>query len=891
MPLLSRVRSFLRRFVMRTSQESELDDEIRFHVEMLAQEQIRQGAAPKEAYRSARLRFGGTEQVKERVREARVGAWFDTILQDMRFALRMLRKNPGFATVAILTLALGIGATTTIFSVVYGVLLRPLPFSQPDRIMAVWEIVSNGNRVHLADPNFDDFRDQNRTFQGIAKYAAYEDSVSDGTQATRTMVVSVSPQFMRVLRATPFIGRDFTESDDTVGAAPTCIVNYGFWKDFLGSADNLGQLAVRVENTQYAVIGVMPPSFQFPQNAELWIPADLKGESKSRTSHNYLAVGRLRDGANTEIARQDISAIARRIRATSSEKNDYLLKDAAVLPLQDSLTGEAQKPLLILMGAVVLLLLVACANVTSLMLAQASVRQRELAIRGALGAGRIRLIRQFLTEALVLTFAGGTCGVLGTLWVVTGLTALAPQSWLRGQKILMSLPVLAFALAVATLVAVGLGTFTTLRATSGDPQRNLCEGGRGEVGAYGHQRVTGIIVAVQIAMTLVLVTGAGLMGQSLKKVLQVNPGFRVNKIIGMDISLPWTQDLKAKAEEGIFYSRLIERIGQIPGVRKVGAISSLPTDGGLPDGMFVLMTPNEMPKDPDALGKFWEDKSRTHEADFGVSTPGYFDMMGIPLVRGRVFNETDGPNTPDVAVISEKLARRVWPRQDPIGHTIEFGNMDNDPRLLTIVGIVKDVRDYGPDRTTQPTVYVDLFQRPRATMTVTMLSDADIQSVTAAARSILQRMNPEVAPKFRTLSQVYLASIGSREFNAVLFGSFGATGLVLAMVGVLGVISYRVSRRTREIGVRMALGATRSDVLRMVMREGMLLAFTGVLVGIAGAFALTRFLRSLLFEIRPSDPITFTGAAIVLLLVAAAACYLPARRAMRVDPMVALRYE
>jgi putative ABC transport system permease protein len=889
--LLARMKSLWHRIFHWQEVDDDLDEEIRSQLELMTDQKMKEGMTLDQALRAAQIELGGAEQVKEQVRAVRTAAWFDSFLQDIRFAFRILFKNLGFATIAVLTLALGIGATTTIFSVVYGVLLRPLPFFRPDRIMAVWEVNSKGNRSHLADPNFDDFRDQNRTFQAMAKYAAYEDSVSDGAHAERTTVAPVSPEFMQVLRARPFIGRDFTEGDDREGAAPTCIVTYGFWRDFFGSTGDLGRTSLKVEDTQYEVVGVMPPDFQFPQDAMVWIPADLRGENRSRTSHNYLGIGRLREGASAEFARQDISAIAGRIRGTVSANNDYLLRDATVMPLQESLTGEAQKPLSILLGAVVFLLLVACANVTSLMLAQAAVREREFAIRSALGAARVRLIRQYLTEALVLTFAGGACGVLGALWGVTGLTALAPQSLLSGQKILVSLPVLAFALGLSVLVAVGLGTFTTLRATRGNLRRGLAEGGRGEAGAYRRQRVSRMIVAVQIAITVILVAGAGLLGRSLMKVLEVDPGFRVDKVIGMDISLPWTQDPKAKAEQGIFYSNLIERLGQIPGVRKVGAISKLPMDGGLPDGMFVLMTPDQVPNDINALAKSWDDKSRTREADFGVATPGYFQMMRIPVVRGRVFNESDGPNSTHVAVISESLALQVWPKQDAIGHTIEFGNMDNDPRLLTIVGVVKDVHDYGPDITTQPTVYVDLFQRPRATMTITMLSDADTGSVAAAARSIVEGMNPEVAPKFRTLEQLYSASLGSREFNTILLGSFGVTALLLAMVGVFGVISYGVSQRTREIGVRMALGAGRNDVLRMVMREGMLLATLGILAGVGGALALTRFLKSLLFEIRPTDPATFIGVGVALIFVAMAACYLPARRAMRVDPMVALRHE
>jgi putative ABC transport system permease protein len=891
---MRKLRALLFRLVAvfnRKGTDRDFTAELESHLQLHIDDNLRAGTSPAEARRQALIKLGGLEQTKESLRDRRRFPKLDSFCQDIRFSLRMLRKSPAFTTIAVLTLALGIGATTTIFSVVYGVLLRPLPFSQPNRVVAIWEINSKGDRAHLADPNFDDFRVQNHTLQSIAKYTAYEDSISDGAEATRATVAAVSPEFMQVLRATPFIGRDFLKGDDSEGAAPACIVSYGFWKDFLGSPSDLGRNYLKIENAQYVVVGVMPVTFRFPQNAMVWIPADLHGENKSRTAHNYLGIGRLRDGLSTELARQDISAIARRIHATSTEKNDYLLMDATALPLQESLTGSARKPLLILLGAALFLLLVACANVTSLMLAQASVRGRELAIRSALGAGRMRLIRQFLTEAMVLTLVGGACGVLGALSGVTELSMLAPQSLVRDQKISVSLPVLAFALALSTLVAAALSTFTTLRATGGDLRKGLSEGGRGEAGTRGRRRTSGTIVSVQVAITLVLVVGAGLLGRSLMKALEVDPGFRVDGIIGMDISLPWTQDPKVKTEQGIFYSDLIRRLEQIPGVQNVGAISNLPSDGGLPDGMFVLMTPGEAPKDINGFSSFWQDKSRTREADFGVASPGYFQTMGIPLVRGRLFDQSDGPNTAHVALVSQSLARQVWPHQDAIGHTIEFGNMDGDMRLLTIIGVVKDVHDYGPDAPTQPTVYVDLFQRPRATMTITMRSGADVRSVTSAARNIVQELNPQVAPEFRTLRQVYSASLASREFNAILLGSFGVTALLLALVGVYGVISYGVSERTREIGVRMALGAARSDVLRMLMREGMLVVFAGTLVGVGGALVLTRLLKSLLFEIKPTDPATFGSVVVMFMLVTMAACYIPARRAMRVDCMVALRHE
>ncbi len=810
---------------------------------------------------------------------------------DCRYGLRQLRKNPGFTAVAILTLALGIGATTAIFSVVYGVLLRPLPYRDSNRIMAVFEVTSKDRPSRVADPNFDDFRDQSRSFQAIAKYNEVIASVSGASQPTRTTVAHVSPDFLKVFGIQPILGRDFSASDAKKGAGPTVLVSYGYWKQHLGSPQDLSQSHLKIDSGVFSVIGVLPAGFRFPAEVELWLPADLDGENPSRTSHNYNAVGRLRDGVTVEQANRDISAIARRIHDMSSEQGDYLLKDGIVVPLQESITGKARSPLLVLFGAVGFLLLVACANVANLLLAQASARERELAIRSALGAARGRLIRQFLTETFLLSLFGGGLGVLGAFWGVSGLVALAPENLPRLDSVSISIPVLVFAFLASSAVAVGLGAFTAARATSGDLRKGLVEGGRGQAGSQGSQRVGRVIVAAQIAITLVLVVGAGLFGRSLMKVLEVNPGFRVNDIVTMDVSLPWVDDPKAKAGQAIFFSNLIDRLKQIPGVRKVGAASGLPLDGGLPDGMFLLMKENEIPETADGLRAMFREKERTGNADFCVATGGYFQVLGIPLIRGRIFDERDGANSPQVAVISESLARDRWPNQDPIGHTIEFGNMDGDLRLLTIVGIVGDTHEYGLDVPPRPTVYVNLFQRPRAAITLTMLSDADTRLVTSAARGILQDLNPEVPTRFRTFSQVYSASLGSRRFNVILIGFFGITALLLATAGVFGVMAYSVSRRTREIGVRAALGADRGDVLRMILGQGLRTIIVGVAIGITGSLALTSTVESLLFGVTATDPLTFGGVTLLLVGAALLACYIPARRATRVDPMVALRHE
>ncbi|HMC75693.1 MAG TPA: FtsX-like permease family protein, partial [Vicinamibacterales bacterium] len=444
---------------------------------------------------------------------------------------------------------------------------------------------------------------------------------------------------------------------------------------------------------------------------------------------------------------------------------------------------------------------------------------------------------------------------------------------------------------LSTAVAGGLGVFTALRATSGDLRRALVEGGRGEAGSRSGRRAGRLIVGAQIAITMVLVVGAGLFGRSLMKVLQVDPGFRVDGVVTMDVSLPWEVAPGVKAGQAIFFANLIDRLGRIPGVRQVGATSGLPLDGGLPDGMFLLMSPQEVPPTPAGLRPLFQQKERIGSADFGVVTGSYFPLLGIPVIRGRVFDARDSAAAPHAAVISESLARARWPGQDPIGRTLQFGNMDGDLRLLTIVGIVGDTHEYGLDQPPQPTVYVNLFQRPRATITVTMLSDADVASVTAAARGILRELDPELPARFRTFPQIYSASLGSRRFNVILVGFFAVTALLLATAGVFGVMAYSVNRRTREIGVRLALGARSADAVGMIVGEGFRTIAAGVAVGIVAALMLTRTVASMLYGVTATDPATF--AAVTLLLVGAAllACYIPARRATRVDPMVALRSE
>jgi putative ABC transport system permease protein len=813
----------------------------------------------------------------------------ESALADARYALRQLCKTPAFSAVAILTLALGIGATTAIFSVVYGVLLRPLPYPDPDRIVAVFELTTKGRPSRLADPNFDDFCGQSRSFAALAKWSDFEVSVAGASEPTRTRVAAVSPAFLKVLGVLPALGRDFDLSDARQGAAPTLLVSHDYWRLRLGSPRDLAPLRLKVDDAVFSVIGVLPPGFRYPPDVDLWLAADLEGANPSRTSHNYSAVGRLREGVTVAQAKADVSAIARRIRASSSEQGDYLLADATVVPLHESLTGRTRPALLVLLAAVGFLLLVACANVANLQLAQAAARGRELAVRSALGALRGRLMRQFLTEALLLSLAAGALGVLGAIAGVRGLVALAPPELPRLESVSVSLPVLGFALLVSTVVAGGLGAFTAARATAVRVSETLVHGGRGQAGSAGAQRVGRVIVAAQIAITLVLAVGAGLFARSLVKVLEVDPGFRVEQVLTMDVALPWRDDPAAKAGQARFFADLLDRLGRVPGVRLAGATGGLPMDGGHPDGLFLVMGSASGPVTPELLERLFQQKERLGSADFCPATASYFRVLGIPLVRGRLFDEHDGPDSPHVAVISDSLAKTRWPGQDPIGQAIEFGNMDGDLRLITIVGVVGDTHEYGLESPPRPTVYVNLLQRPRPQASVALHTLGDPGPIVSAARAVVQQLDPEVPVRFRTLSQVVSATLGSRRFNAILVGCFGLTALVLATSGVFGVMAYSVSRRTREIGVRLALGAARSDVSGMILRQGLRTILAGVAVGALIALALTRTLRSLLFGVSATDPLTFAAVALALVGAALVACYVPARRATRVDPIEALR--
>jgi putative ABC transport system permease protein len=812
-------------------------------------------------------------------------------LKDLRYAARMFAKSPAVSCVIVLSLALAIGATTAIFSVVYGVLLRPLPYPKADQLVVVNEVGSKGTRANFADPNFEDVRAMSHSMQGLAEYSGWIQPVTGAAEPTRTMVAEVSADFFDVMGTAPILGRSFGSESQKFGGVPVALVSYAYWQQHLNSSPDFSKSKLTIDKRVYPVVGVLSAGFGFPSDTSIWIPRELDERIPSRTAHNWPVIGRLRDGVPLQQARADLSAIAKNLKKQYGK--GLWMVDASVIPLQESMVGKVRSTLFLLLGAVGFLLLVACANVANLMLVQAASRGKELAIRAALGAGRSRLVRQFLTEALFLSLAGGTLGVFAALWGVDALLGIAPSTLPRTQDVSVSLPVMLFALGMCVLVAVGLGVLTALRATSEKFQSMLGEGSRSQAGTVRSQRIGRTIVASQLAITLVLLIGAGLLGRSLFRTLSVDYGFRTENNVALNLPLSFPTNDAEKLHRVQQVDEILARLRRVPGVESVGAVNELPLNGGLSDGTFLVMNPGDTVKDVEQFGKLAHDPNRVGEADYGVASEGYFQTMGIPLIRGRLFDERDVMTAPHVAVVTQSLVEAKWPKEDPIGKVIEFGNMDSDLRLLTIVGVVGDVRERSLEQAPSATVYVNYRQRPQRASDIYIVArtSSTPASVFNSAREIAHDIAPDAPPRFTTVSQVFSDSLSTQHFNLILIGAFAGTALLLAMAGIYGVMAYTVEQRTREFGVRMALGAQPGQVLNLVLRQGIITIGIGVAAGIFGAIALTRTMQSMLYHTSATDPITFAGVAVLLTFIALLASYLPARRATRVDPVIALRYE
>jgi predicted permease len=864
---------------------------------MEADEKMKQGMTRKEAFRSVRLDRGSLDATKEEVRAAGWESFVETLWQDLRFAARMLRKNPGFTAIAVLTLALGIGASTSIFSVVYAVLLRPLPYPNPQQVVTVWELSANGRRMHLADPNFLDFREQNHSLAGLAQFSSGPESVSGGSEPVRLNVAAVSQDFFKVMGVKPVQGRDFAADELHLHGTPAMIVSYGYWQQYLGGRADFSSVHLTMEGQVYSVVGVMPQGFDFPSGVLAWVSREqLYGWGPSRTSHNGEGIARLRDGVSLEQARVDVSTIAHRIKGQYGKDTDintgYMLVDAAIVPLADAIVGDVRAALLTLFAAVILLFIVACANVAGLLLARTAARRKELAVRSALGAGRGRLVQQLLAESLALALLGGALGTLTAFWTTHLLPAILPANLPRQQGIAINGTVLLFTLIATLIVALGLGLFAAWRAGGLDLNESLGAGSRSY--SAGSQKARSTLVIGEIAVTLVLLFGAGLLGRSFLRLISVNPGVNGDHLIlaTFEPTRPQTYNASFRLVQSI--ESVLSRLRAIPGVQSAGFTGELPIATGFANGQFLVLDGQQPPANFEEWDRFTQNPKNVGDALYCVTSADYFRTAGIPLRRGRLFDERDGPDSLHVAVIGEAVARQQWPNQDPIGHIIEFGNMDGNLKPLTIVGIVGDVRAKGLDRPVTPVIYVDYQQRGlsgNSSPMILLRADAGAGPVIDASRSIFRDLAPDVPVKFSTFADEMGGWLSAKRFLLLLAGVFAGAALALAAVGIYGLVAHSVTQRTQEIGIRMSLGAERSDVLRLILGEGGRLASMGVLIGASVSLAITRLMSSLLFGISATDPLTFVAVAVLLSAVALLASYIPARRAMRVDPMAALRYE
>jgi predicted permease len=813
--------------------------------------------------------------------------------QNLRHAVRLLYKNLSVTVTALLTLAIGIGATTAIFTVAYAVLLKPLPYHQPDQLVSLLEVNGSGHRVNFADPNFEDVRTQSRSLNGVAEFRSWLEPVSGGAEAVRIGVAPVSKDFFSIMQVQPVFGRTFTPEEQHFGAAPVALVAHSFWQQFLGSAGDLSQIKLKIADHSVSVVGVLPPGFDFPQEAQVWVPRELFERYPSRTAHNWQVIARLRAGMSLSQAHAELAAIASQIHQQYAPDID--MTDASVTRLREELAAPVRPALIVLLGAVGFLLLVACLNVANLLLAQTAARQNELSIRVALGAKPAQLLHQFLLEALLLSLCGGILGVLAARTALAGLLRLAPAELQNVRGVSLNVPVLAAAFGIMVVIATGLGVFSARRAIHAGLRDTLSSASRSHLPTVSSHRAASLIVVGQLAITLVLLTGAGLLGRSLLHVLSVNPGFRTEHVLTMDLALSSADKPEAKARRVTFLTNLFAGIRTIPGVSGVGGTGYLPLMGGdHPDGTYVVMSPGQaVPRNIEELEPMFHSSPNTGYAGYSVASEGFFTSLGIPLLRGRLFDDRDAIDAPQVAVISESLAREKWPSQESLGRTIEFGNMDGDLRPLTVIGVVGDVRASSLESAPQPTIYVSYRQRPQATghFAVVIRSSGEPSALIPTARQLVRSLDPTVPPEFGSFAAIVSSSLRTRRFNLILLGFFAGAALLLAVVGLYGVMAHSVIRRTGEIGVRIALGATRANILRLVLGQGVRVTAIGVVIGVAGSLALTRAMRSLLFGLSSADPGTFAAVALVLIAVALLACYAPARRASRVDPNLALRYE
>jgi putative ABC transport system permease protein len=798
------------------------------------------------------------------------------LIQDLKFSVRMLAKNPGFTAVAVLTLALGIGANTAIFSVVNAVLLRPLPYKDPGRLVQIWE--TNPQRgfpeFPASPPNFFDWRDQNRSLSQIAAIQYDDYNLTGAGAPMRVVGIDVSPNIFALLGTKPELGRVFTETEDNPNNPQVAIIGHSLWQTRFGSDPNTIGRPIVLDAKSYTVVGVMPASFRFPDDGtQLWTPLILPEDAKTaRGAHWLSVVARLKPGVSFDQAQAEMQTIAGRLEHQYPRSNSGW--SVFLRPLRKEMIGNIQTALLVLLGAVGLVLLIACSNVANLQLARTSARRREMAIRAALGAGRRRIVRQLITESLLLAVVGSAFGLLLAWWGTAALLKLDTEGIPRQSEIGIDGSVLLFTAAVAFITSLLFGLVPAMQFTSLDLTATLKEGTGSRGSASGRFRQ--ILVVSEVALAMVLLIGGGLLVRSFTRLLNVSPGFNPENVLTFRVQLPDAKYPK-KEDNQAFFRELLARVQSLPGVDSSGATSILPLTNGGTNFRFY----------PE--GQTAETGTPT-SAQYRVVSPDYFRAMDVPLLRGRVFTAADTNDSQPVAVVNQAMARRYWPNTNPIGQRIVI--TDRPPTAREIVGITGDVREAGLDQAAEPEMYVSLFQKGSGSVSLVVRSKTAPLSFTSAVTEQVHSLDKDLPVQgVLSMEEVVGTSVGSRRFSTYLFTLFSLLALVLATVGIYGVMSYTVAQGTRDIGIRMAIGARPSDVLKLVLGAGMRQVLLGASIGIVGAIFLTRFVASLLYGVTAHDPVTFVAVVILLAGVAPAACYFPARRAMRVDPMIALRYE
>jgi predicted permease len=864
--------------------DQDFAQELEVHFDLLTEESVRRGMSPEEAKRAARIRLGGPTQLKETNRELHGLPAIETFLQDTRYAFRMLRKNPGFTAVAVLTLALGIGANTAIFSVVYAVLLKPLPYTNPEQLFTAFQANAQQGTAETGCSylNFEEWRAQNHAFSELAGIVAHQLTLTGRVEPTVVNTSVVTPEFFALVDVKPLAGRIFFPQDGKQGAPPVALVSEDLWRGRFGADPNIIGTSINLDQRPFTVIGIMPGAFRTPffTKQEVWIPLVqdpvFSTFMPNRGLHLLPVIGRLKPGVSVAQAQAEMDAISGRLAAEfPAENNGWTVR---LVPLQKEIVGDVRTALLVLLGAVGLVLLIACANIANLLLTRATSRSKEIAVRTALGAGRARIIRQLLSETAVLGLLGGAVGIALAYWGVKALSSLLPSSLPQMNPIRVDYFVLGFALLLSAIAGLAFGLVPAMFAANADIQNALREGARsGE--SRNRRRARSFLAVVEISLAMVLLMTAGLLLRSFARLTSVSPGFDAQHIVKADISLPQFQ-YSTPQQWAAFSEELLARIQSDPGLQDSAVVVPRP----IADRNVNLPF--------DIVGNPPSSASASRTASFVSVSPDYFRVMGIPLLAGRFFNQHDISSTPRVSIISEAMARLYFPNQNPLGKQLTFGFPPNGEAMREIVGIVGNVRDVALGQNPGAMMYVPFAQAPFWGANLVVKSTLSTSSVAAAIRQEVQKMDKDVpVTDVAKMPDLIDASVAQPRFRTFLLGLFAVMALVLAATGIFGVISYSVSRRTNEIGIRVALGASRNTILSMILGETLALTFAGLAVGLPCALAASHLVGHMLFDVSANDPATLAAVAFSLAVVAALAGYIPARRAVRVDPMAALRYE